>query len=293
MQVEPLPASADGNFAITCSSGRQPVSAWWRSILRSGRRFLRSRPPHTAGRADCARRRGGPTRASPRSRSARRRVRYRTGAGSRGSRRRQQTAQPATRRFPPAADHPARPRRQRGRRERDPLDTSIAGDDEPVTDRVDVPERAVDPGNPVDVDREGGNAGVLVGALKSATAGIPFATIDPCRGAGTGSAHPDPRAAPAAVSTPRQTEAEVPPPTSRRYPRLPSRRSRSGSPTYGTGIVRGTAADHACPVEVDHLTAELARIAPVMGPLRDARRVEKVVWPASAIGRPVVRPGLQ
>src|ERR1700733_13692303 len=58
-------------------------------------------------------------------------------------------------------------------------------------------------------------------------------------------------------------------------------------------IVRRTAADHACAVEVDHLAAELARIAPIVGPQRAARRVQKVVRPATAIGRPVVRPGLQ
>ena len=54
-----------------------------------------------------------------------------------------------------------------------PLDRSIAGHHEPVTNRVDVPERTVDPVTPVDVDREGGNAGVLVEVVEVLHRGDP------------------------------------------------------------------------------------------------------------------------
>ena len=58
-------------------------------------------------------------------------------------------------------------------------------------------------------------------------------------------------------------------------------------------IMCRTAADHPRTAEADHPAAELARITPIVGPQRAARRVQKVVRPATATGRPVVRPGLQ
>ena len=107
MQVEPLPASGRREFRDhllvgppACPRGGAPSS-------RSTRRFPRSGPPRTAGRAGCARRRAGPARASARWRSARPAGPMPDRSRSGGSRRRQQTALPATRRSPSAAGHPA------------------------------------------------------------------------------------------------------------------------------------------------------------------------------------------
>ena len=47
-----------------------------------------------------------------------------------------------------------------------PLDQGIAGHNEPVADRIDIPERAVDTGSPVDVDREGGDSSVLAQVIE-------------------------------------------------------------------------------------------------------------------------------
>ena len=46
-------------------------------------------------------------------------------------------------------------------------------------------------------------------------------------------------------------------------------------------------------LDYDGWAAELARIAPIVRPLRGAGRVEKVARPAAATGRPVIRPGFQ
>jgi hypothetical protein len=58
-----------------------------------------------------------------------------------------------------------------------PLDQGIAGHNEPVADRIDIPERAVDTGSPVDVDREGATPASSPRLLKSSTTGIPFPAI--------------------------------------------------------------------------------------------------------------------
>ena len=175
-----------------------------------------------------------------------------------------------------------------------PLDRSIAGHDEPVTDRIDVRERAVDPGDPVDVDREGRNAGVLVEVVEVLHRGdpvrhdrIPEDALERRQLIETHPPHPQ--------LAPRRCEQR------QKFPGRPARIAR-GRPAvvieaapehHRTGVVRGASADHARTVELDLLPAELARVAPVVGRLGDFRRVEKVVRPATAVGRPVVRPGLQ
>jgi hypothetical protein len=175
-----------------------------------------------------------------------------------------------------------------------PLDRRIAGHDEPVTDRIDVRERAVDPGDPVDVDREGRNAGILVEVVEVLDRGdpvrhdrIPEDALE--RGQLIETHPPNPQLAP------RRCEQR------QKFLCRPARIARGGPAVvieaapehHRTGVVRGASADHARTVELDHLAAELARVAPVVGRLGDFRRVEKVVRPATAGGRPVVRPGLQ
>jgi hypothetical protein len=175
-----------------------------------------------------------------------------------------------------------------------PLDKSISGHDEPVTDRVDVPEGAVDPGSPVDVDRERGNAGVLVEVVEILHRGdpvhhdrVPADALERGQLSQTHAPHPQ--------LFPRRGEQR------RKLPRRPSRVTRGGPAVviqaapehHRARIVSRAAADHTRTVEVDHLAAELAPIAPIVGPQRATRRIQKVVRPATATGRTVVRPGLQ
>jgi hypothetical protein len=178
--------------------------------------------------------------------------------------------------------------------DKDPLDRSIAGHDEPITDRVHIRERAVDAVTPVDVDGKGGNAGVLVQVVEVLHRGdlarhdrIPADALE--RGQLIKAHAPHPQL------FPRRGEQRE------KFARRPARVARGGPAVvigtapehHGTGIVRGAATDHTRPVEADHLAAELAGVAPVVGPLRGARGVEKVVRPAAAIGRAVVWAGFQ
>ena len=169
-----------------------------------------------------------------------------------------------------------------------PLDGSIAGHDEPVTNhRVEVPERAVDPVTPVDVDGEGGDPGVLVEVVEVLHRRDPVRhdriPADALERGQLTEAHP-----PHPQLLPRRGEQQKSSPADQ--PALPAAAQPvvidAAPEHYRAGIVCRTAADHTRPVEVDHLAAELARIAPVVGPLRDAGRVEEVVRPAAAAAGP-------